>query len=677
MSKVVLNDVSSLLGNPSSAQATLNSNNEAIEAGFENTISRDGSTPNQMEADFDLNSHRALNMADPEAELDGVNLRSVRPLVQQFAAEIAETIVFETMLEEEFTSLLGQTQFVLAQSPNTLNNTFVFVGGVYQTPGTDYTLSGSDLKTIEFFVGLPAGELVSIRYGLSLPTGITDTANVNYTPPSTLIPGTLKSFLDDLWATGTNKGAKLLRWIQDGVGAIAQTIEEKLRRRVDLHDFLSAAEIADCRTGSPVIDITAKVQAVIDSGIGKLHVPWGDYLMGTVNIDESIVIQGEGNGVDPGSRGTNFILIPDTDGFVADTHNPVTFRDFSMQCALATTAGSGITLKCTTPFLGTVNMFSKIDNVRFENVFIGANITAASSYNVRDCTFWNIPPNGFGTFLNNTFNEDQGDGSVSGCTFGGQDASSLGIGWTGGGGARITDNKFFMAQAAYFDLTQTPGGETAQLIIAHNSFDVPTNPGAASVHPLVLQMVGGVSAFENIVISDNLFIGYFAMKEMLAVMGIGAAKIENLTITGNIFTNPTGSFVGQGMVFLDHANDFVISGNTIIGPGSSNGIAISANCANGAVEGNHIRGFTNNITSSSTSTAVRRRTDSGVTGSVSDGGVITHNLGVTPTKMIISGSVAAQTYTPFTPTATQFQVSVRNTAGASGSAATIYWMVEE
>jgi hypothetical protein len=39
----------------------LNNNFDAIETAFENTISRDGSTPNTMEADFDMNGYDILN----------------------------------------------------------------------------------------------------------------------------------------------------------------------------------------------------------------------------------------------------------------------------------------------------------------------------------------------------------------------------------------------------------------------------------------------------------------------------------------------------------------------------------------------------------------------------------------------------------------------------------------
>lgn len=65
MSKVVLNDLVSPLG--TSAVALMNDNNSKIEAAIENTLSRDGTTPNQMEADIDLNSNDLLNAGDIQA----------------------------------------------------------------------------------------------------------------------------------------------------------------------------------------------------------------------------------------------------------------------------------------------------------------------------------------------------------------------------------------------------------------------------------------------------------------------------------------------------------------------------------------------------------------------------------------------------------------------------------
>lgn len=60
MSKLTLSDPANLVN--SSAIATIAANNRAIEAALENTLSRDGSTPNTMGADLDMNGNQILNL---------------------------------------------------------------------------------------------------------------------------------------------------------------------------------------------------------------------------------------------------------------------------------------------------------------------------------------------------------------------------------------------------------------------------------------------------------------------------------------------------------------------------------------------------------------------------------------------------------------------------------------
>ena len=64
MTKLTLDDLTNISGNESSAIAKINSNNEAIETAIENTLSRDGTTPNTMSSDIDLNSNDLLNVTN-------------------------------------------------------------------------------------------------------------------------------------------------------------------------------------------------------------------------------------------------------------------------------------------------------------------------------------------------------------------------------------------------------------------------------------------------------------------------------------------------------------------------------------------------------------------------------------------------------------------------------------
>jgi len=54
----------------------LNDNFEALRDAFDNTLSRDGSTPNAMGADFDMNGYRVLNAG--QIDTDALYLNGIR-----------------------------------------------------------------------------------------------------------------------------------------------------------------------------------------------------------------------------------------------------------------------------------------------------------------------------------------------------------------------------------------------------------------------------------------------------------------------------------------------------------------------------------------------------------------------------------------------------------------------
>lgn len=71
MAKLTTNDLTSF-GNEASAIQTINNNFAAVETAMEKTLSRDGTTPNTMEAVLDMNSNRIINLPYPTASTDPV-----------------------------------------------------------------------------------------------------------------------------------------------------------------------------------------------------------------------------------------------------------------------------------------------------------------------------------------------------------------------------------------------------------------------------------------------------------------------------------------------------------------------------------------------------------------------------------------------------------------------------
>lgn len=77
MAKLTLTDIASLQSETTALQA-LNANFEAIEAAMENTFSRDGTTPNQLEASLDANSKRIINLPTPTAGTDAARFVDIQ-----------------------------------------------------------------------------------------------------------------------------------------------------------------------------------------------------------------------------------------------------------------------------------------------------------------------------------------------------------------------------------------------------------------------------------------------------------------------------------------------------------------------------------------------------------------------------------------------------------------------
>lgn len=73
-------------------------------------------------------------------------------------------------------------------------------------------------------------------------------------------------------------------YLPAGTGAVATTVQTKLRESVSVFDFMTAAQIADVQSGAALLDVTAAIQAaatyVSSTGL-QLNFPDGDYVIST------------------------------------------------------------------------------------------------------------------------------------------------------------------------------------------------------------------------------------------------------------------------------------------------------------------------------------------------------------------------------------------------------------
>lgn len=119
-------------------------------------------------------------------------------------------------------------------------------GDVVISPtGGTYMAASDHVAGATFAVDLAASKWLALDTAPALDTALraelsnatTGAALIGYTPVSTGVAGTVRSFLDALWSTGVNLGATLIRWIQEDAGAIAQTIQSELRRTIRPEHF--------------------------------------------------------------------------------------------------------------------------------------------------------------------------------------------------------------------------------------------------------------------------------------------------------------------------------------------------------------------------------------------------------------------------------------------------------
>lgn len=126
----------------------------AIEAAFENTLSRDGDAPNQLQFDLDLNGFNIINTGDS----DDPNALVDRAELHEYVDGRASGLLVQSQEIQDSGNL--QTVFTLTSmsySPGA-HNLAVYVNGVRKFAGLDYTETSTTVVT--FLIGQTLGAKV-------------------------------------------------------------------------------------------------------------------------------------------------------------------------------------------------------------------------------------------------------------------------------------------------------------------------------------------------------------------------------------------------------------------------------------------------------------------------------------------------------------------------------------
>jgi hypothetical protein len=151
----------------------------------------------------------------------------------------ATTSIYATAYADTFTGDGIDTTWTLTQDPVAVNNLDVSINGVTQVPVVDYTISGTTFTTT---TPAPLGSVILVKYRQALPNSYFGAAsNVGYTPFSWIAASNVQAALNevatDISATDGVSGSNLVGYKAAGTGAVATTVQAKLREWVSPQDF--------------------------------------------------------------------------------------------------------------------------------------------------------------------------------------------------------------------------------------------------------------------------------------------------------------------------------------------------------------------------------------------------------------------------------------------------------
>jgi hypothetical protein len=101
LAKLTLTDLANL-SNESSTVAAINANNTATEAALEKTLSRDGTSPNSMEANLDMNSYRIQNLPVAASDTEPVRKAEFDEIIDDVTAIYNNTVAVYDQFDDRF-----------------------------------------------------------------------------------------------------------------------------------------------------------------------------------------------------------------------------------------------------------------------------------------------------------------------------------------------------------------------------------------------------------------------------------------------------------------------------------------------------------------------------------------------------------------------------------------------
>jgi hypothetical protein len=540
-------------------------------------------------------------------------------------ASVVGGAVYATAYADTFNGDGTTVNWTLTEDPVTVLNMDVSINGVTQVPTTDYTVVG---KVVTTTTAAPLDSVILVKYRQALPVSYYGSAsNVRFTPTGSIAATDVQAAITEVVTDlALSSGSGTVGYLPAGTGAVATTVQTKLRESVSVKDFGAV--------GDGVTDDTVAIQAALDAlpaTGGVLYLNAGTYKLNGVRltcIDKSnISIIGAGMGLTiiDGSVGTGafdtLIAFGSTSagGTLVASLNNLRLSDFSVKgSGSSATTNHLITIRKTN---GIIIERVEFSNGGYEVVYLDGSFTPRLAFDgltVRDCYFHDcvgplsylIDINTLGgininidgnkcertaaaiyalgenvSITNNKFvdcvagiivgeSNSTTTRSISSCVIANNTFTGLGIlASTFGGVAQATSTGIYInaKSLAYADNTQDSG-----IICCNNTF----KDSYANVPLILIDAQGNCSITENYASgllnatsTSSIFIHTSYNSDVNSYVGINSTRI-NMYISRNVLEKkPAGLNLANGISIFSVNNLWVyLSGNIM--DATSNGAYI-------------------------------------------------------------------------------------------------------
>lgn len=578
MAKLTTSDLTSLV-NETSAVSTINNNFAAVETAMEKTLSRDGTTPNQMEATLDMNSNPIINLRTPVSDSEAVRKDYVDDLIEDIVEDSTETL--DDLLDVIITSpTVGQVlsfngtnwindgasasadlnalsdvvitsalagQYLQYNGTNWINVT-EYVRDITKAPyNADNTGATSAVTAIQ--AAIDDGGLI---YAPAGAYRIDSTININN-------PCTIVGEGDD--KTGNAATGTRFNVHGDAVNAFHVKANNVFMEKFTVQGQGGTRNSANTNGRGVIVGTSDTAAATITTIAGNTTVTAASSIFTAADVGKYVRIVGAGS---QGSSNNHYSYIVSQSGTTA------VLNDAPTVSVVGTSMKYGI------------NAFNFVGrDITVYNHGVGIEFRSHNRYKLNHCMILGYDA----IWSNNDIAIDSGDSTIVHCHTTANSVAGVGIVHNSGGGLRISDTKlltsFNAIKSTWVD------GISGGFILTGNSIENVTGDCIS------INGDGGDAQIIGLTMTGNWING-----------GTGQIKIaDNIIVTDlNVVGNNIINGSATNMITIGAlVNGFNVSANNMNGnSGTVTGILVNSGASNGILANNRMYNCTTRVTNNGT-----------------------------------------------------------------------------